>query len=122
MMSKQLRILAVGAVCLGFYLTRAEAQFLPNPNDPDRVESIVGTIEGRHRNSIDVFDELEKRTKRFVYLNDRNELKIGDRIRVYYYPRGYLVQNIKKMTAVAPEEGKNQGYLFKRRNSSPAKK
>lgn len=123
MLLNPLRVMTLGIILWSCsFHTPVEAQFFSHMNDPEQIQSIVGIIQGRNRNTIDILDELEKRTKRFVYMNDSGELKIGDKVRVYYYPRGYVVQNIKKMTGSPAQEGQNQGYLFKGFHSDPAQR
>ncbi len=100
-----------------FLLSDAQAGFFTRGNGcyhPNGVDSVIGTIQGRSRNTIEIYDEQDKRTKRFIYLGDRGEFKSGDRVRLFYYPDDHVVQIIKRETPVQYQKnGQNTGYIFK---------
>jgi hypothetical protein len=81
---------------------------------PNGIDSVVGTIQGKSRNTIEIYDEQDKRTKGFIDLTDRGQFKLGERVRLYYYPVNRVVQNIKRETSVPyRENGQNLGYILK---------
>jgi hypothetical protein len=82
---------------------------------PNGIDSIVGTIKGFSRNTIDFYDEDKKIDRRFIYLVNQGKFNAGDRVRLYYYPVTNTVQNLKRMTVVEYRKiGQNEGYILKR--------
>ena len=81
--------------------------------DPNGLATVTGTIKGRGLNSIDIYDEERKRVERFIYLKDDERLHQGDYVRIYYHPKGGIVQKIKKMTVLEyKKDGQNLGNVF----------
>ena len=81
---------------------------------PERVR-LVGSIQTMGRNTIDILDEQDKRVKRFVFLGATDQLKLGDRVRIFYRVRDGFIEDIKKMTPVEyKKDGQNTGYIFKK--------
>ncbi len=82
----------------------------------DRRETVTGTIQQQGQNILSVLDEHDKQMKRFVYIDNQNEFKKGDRVRIHYDTLGNLVVTIKKMTPVEfKKEGQNLGYILKKK-------
>ena len=81
-----------------------------------RLETIVGTIEGMRRNTLEIRDEQGRQVKSFVYFPaDPNQFHKGDRVRIYFRCRDGFIESIKKMTPVEyKKEGQNAGYLLKK--------
>ena len=78
-------------------------------NDPALVTGIVQAI---GRNTIDIFDEEQKKVERFIYFEHGKEFNKGDYVRIYYHPRGAVVQIIKRMTVLKYNmNGQNLGYI-----------
>ena len=103
------------ALLLFFVSTAQAGVFIRGYNYyPNGVNSVIGTIQDRSRNTIEIYDERDKRIKRFIYLTDRGQFKSGERVRLYYYPINRVVQNIKRETPVQyRENGQNSGYILK---------
>jgi hypothetical protein len=79
---------------------------------PNGIDDVTGTVKDIGRNSIKIFDELNKINRSFIYLSDRGEFKAGDRVRVYYYPANGVVKNIRKEPLEAYQKnGRNLGYI-----------
>lgn len=88
----------------------ASMNFYYNPNG---LATVTGTIEGSGLNSIDVYDEERKRVERFIYLEGNERFHKGDYVRIYYHPKGGIVQKIKKMTVLEyKENGQNLGNIL----------
>ena len=64
---------------------------------PQGINNVDGPIKAFSLNSIDILDEQDKRVKRFVYLHDDGKLKVGERVRVFFYVHNQNVQNIKRL-------------------------
>jgi hypothetical protein len=80
---------------------------------PNGIDSIIGTVQEQRLNTIVVRDELEKVSRRFIYLSDRGEYKAGDRVRLYYYPATGVVKNIRREPLQEYQKnGRNLGYMF----------
>ena len=79
-------------------------------------DSLVGTIEGTARNTIEIRDERDKRVKQLVYVfDDIGKFHRGDRVRVYYRLLDNYIESIKRMTPVEyKKQGQNLGYIFKK--------
>jgi hypothetical protein len=89
--------------------------FFPLYN-PNGIGSMVGTIRGFSRNSIDIYGEYSRRERRFIYLNHFGNFKTGDRVRLYYYVTTGVVEDIKRMTPVEyRKNGANEGYILKKK-------
>jgi hypothetical protein len=81
---------------------------------PNGIDSVVGTIQGFSRNTIEFYDEVKKENRRFIYLVNLGDFKVGDRVRLYYYPSNGVVQNLKRMTPVEYIKNRqNEGYILK---------
>lgn len=98
-------------ICVGyggsFVCLRTNYSYYPNG-----LATATGTVQATGRNSIEIFDELQKREVRFIYLDQREGFNKGDYIRIYYYPMGNFVQNIKRMTVLEyKKDGQNLGYI-----------
>ena len=80
-----------------------------SPND---LATATGTVEATGRNSIEIYDELQKRVGRFVFFDQGQRFHQGDYVRIYYHPMGKIVQKIKKMTVLEYKvNGQNLGYI-----------
>ncbi len=100
--------------------------FLPGPlmagNAPVFIknifpDSIVGTISAVGRDTLEVYDEGEKRTKRFVYLFNGVQFITGERVRIFFNSSSGAIELIKKVTPLEYEKGvRNLGYLYKKGN------
>ncbi|MDO8580681.1 MAG: hypothetical protein Q7S13_04305, partial [Candidatus Omnitrophota bacterium] len=105
------RILFLGI--LAFALIPVTVKADNSPLRHNRVETLIGTIESKARNSLLIFDEREKTSQRFVFLRrDQERWQKGDRVRVYYRPRDMLITNIKKMRHVERKKEQNAGVIF----------
>lgn len=81
---------------------------------PNGIDSVAGTIEGGGLNTIDIYDEERKRVERFVYLDQKEQFQKGDHVRIYYHPRGGIVQSIKRMPVLDYKaNGQNLGNIFR---------
>ena len=81
---------------------------------PNGIDSIVGTIQGFSRNTIEFYDEVKKENRRFICLMNFENFNVGSRVRLYYYPASNVVQNLKRMTPVEYIKNRqNEGYIFK---------
>lgn len=79
---------------------------------PNGLETATGTIQAIGRNSIDIYDELDKRVERFIYLEQGEKFHKGDYVRVYYHPLNALVQRIIRMTVLEYKmNGQNLGFI-----------
>ncbi|MEI7998563.1 MAG: hypothetical protein WCH62_03550 [Candidatus Omnitrophota bacterium] len=84
-----------------------------HPNIRDR--RVVGTIKEINRNIITIYDEEDKILRRLVEVGKIEGIQVGDRVSIYYFVNGGVVENIKKMRFVEyKEDGQNLGYMFKR--------
>ena len=81
----------------------------------DDRKSFVGVIQKINLNTIVVLDEVEKNSRRFVYLDKNKRFHKGDRVRLFYRTKGNLVENMKKMAPVKyKKDGQNGGYILKK--------
>jgi hypothetical protein len=86
---------------------------------PNGLANATGTVTATGINSIELYDEENKRTERFIYLGQGQQYHNGDYIRIYYYPQSAVVATIMKMTVLEyKENGQNLGNIFRdnRRN------
>ena len=80
--------------------------------EPNGLATATGTVEAVGLNSIEIYDEIEKRQERFVYLGQSGEFRKGDYIRIYYHPKGAIIQRVKRMTILKYKmDGQNLGYI-----------
>ncbi len=80
---------------------------------PQDLATATGTVEGTGLNSIDIYDEEQKRVKRFIYVGDTEQFHKGDYIRLFYNPKTTVVAIIKRMTVLEyKENGQNLGNVF----------
>ena len=77
---------------------------------------LTGTVVALGRNSIEIRDEKENYVvKRLTYFKGKEEIKIGDRVRLWIDERYGVVERIKVMTPVEyKEKGQNGGYILKK--------
>ena len=113
-MKKKVLLLSVFAFfILGSAVAFAKNKFILSEN---KREMIVGTVQKKGLNSLEILDEQDKRVKRFVYLlDDAKQFHKGERVRVYYRPQDRLIEIIEKMTPLPyKKEGQNLGNIFKK--------
>ncbi len=79
---------------------------------PNGLETATGVVQATDLNSIEIYDEERKQAERFVYLVQGEEFHKGDYVRVYYHPKGGIVQMIKRMTVLEyKKNSQNLGYI-----------
>ena len=69
----------------------------PGPLDPRWPESAFGTIRDIKRNSIEIYDDHDKVLKTFISVNDTDQWRKGDHVRIDYWPNGNIVEHIKRI-------------------------
>jgi len=78
-------------------------------NDP---ATATGTVQATGRNTIDIYDEEQRKVERFIYFEHGEGFHKGDYVRVYYHPRGAVAQKIKRMTVLEyKKNSQNLGYI-----------
>ena len=77
-------------------------------------DTLVGRITGVSRDMLEVFDEDEKTTKQLVYVLNRGQFAVGDRVKIFFNTATGAIDVIKKMTPVEYRRDQNAGYLFKK--------
>jgi len=78
-------------------------------NDP---AIATGIVQATGRNTIDIYDEEQRKVERFIYFVHGEGFHKGDYVRVYYHPISGIVQIIKKMTILKYKmNGQNLGYI-----------
>ena len=81
---------------------------------PNGLATATGTVQATGLNSIEIYDEYQKRVERFIYLEDSEQFHKGDYIRIYYHPKTAVVAIIKRMTVLEyKENGQNLGNIFR---------
>src|SRR5438552_540585 len=79
----------------------------------DGVETVTGIVQSTSRNIIEVYDEMNKRKVRFIYLGRVGEFQRGDYVRINYRLRDGVVQTIKRMTVLKyNKDGQNLGNII----------
>jgi hypothetical protein len=75
---------------------------------------LTGIIRGKSRNTIEFTDEKSKETRNYIYIkSDMDQFQIGDRVRIYYSPRGSIIKDMRKMTKIEyNENGQNLGNVY----------
>ena len=69
----------------------------PRPLHSRWPESAFGTIRDIKRNSIEIYDDHDKVTKTFISVNDTDQWRKGDHVRIDYWPDGKIVEHIKRI-------------------------
>ena len=79
---------------------------------PNGLANATGAVVATGRNSIEIFNEEQKRVEKFVYLEQGKPYHQGDYIRIYYHPQGAIVAAIKRMTVLEYKRNdQNLGYI-----------
>jgi hypothetical protein len=81
--------------------------------DQNGLGTATGIVSAAGLNSIEIFDEQQKRHERFVYLKQDKEFHKGDYVRIYYHHQGAIIARIKRMTVLKyKNNGQNLGNIF----------
>jgi LPS O-antigen subunit length determinant protein (WzzB/FepE family) len=103
---------------LAFIIILCQSAFAAHRQDFRRVhtaESAVGTIQHVSRNTLEIFDEDRKESRRFIYMGSMEHLQVGERVRVFFEPGNDIIQIIKKMTNLDYRPGgQNLGYIYRK--------
>jgi len=78
-------------------------------NDPAMA---TGAVQAVGRNTIDIYDEEQRKVERFIYFEYGEKFYKGDYVRIYYHPRGAVAQKIKRITVLEyKKNNQNLGYI-----------
>jgi hypothetical protein len=81
---------------------------------PNDLGIATGAIEVIARNTVQIYDEEQKRSRRFIYFEQTHGFVPRDYVRIYYRPETNTVQMIRKMTVLEyKRNGQNLGYILK---------
>jgi len=92
-------------------LTAAQSG-IPAEHNWSARRSVTGTIVEWKRNRIVIINDQSVRKEAYIiFSNDKDGLKVGDRVRIYYRDRRTPVISIKKLTSLQFTEDQNLGII-----------
>jgi len=113
------RISLILTVCFLSCFSQVEAAVCAVPNFhyytyyPNGLATVTGNVEALGLNSIDIFDEDQKRVVRLIYFSKGDGVHPGEYVRVYYHPDTGIVQTVKAMTVLPYiKNTQNLGYIY----------
>jgi len=96
------------------YIVPCNAGMMNYYGYPNGLATATGIVKSTGRNTIVIFDEQEKQLEGFFLLDQRDQYKSGDYIRIYYHPKTAVVQTIKRMTVLEYKaNGQNLGNILR---------
>jgi hypothetical protein len=95
-----------------FLAVTAAGETSPGYHFANSAQNVVGEIVKLEGTRVHVREEWGFETFRFfAHSRTLEEFKVGDRVRVYFYPNDRFLVSIKKMTPVECGEGQNLGVI-----------
>lgn len=80
---------------------------------PNGLANATGTVVATGLNSIEIFNEENKRNETFIILGQEQDYSKGEYIRIYYHPDSAIVAKIMRMTVYQyKRDGQNLGNIF----------